>query len=184
MPEEEANNGGSPGANASAETNTGGKVENGKTTTTNPADNSEDKTKQVVFDSQEALDQVIRRRVDRAVKELKDKAELSETERLKLEAAEARREVIDRDLRDDFITEIGIEGRRGRVLFAAYKADLDVDEKTNKATNLKDVVKSIQKDFPELFSKSPAGGADVAAGGKGEAVTAGGMNDFLRRARR
>jgi hypothetical protein len=98
---------------------------------------------------------------------------------LEKERDDAKAEVRERDLRDDFIAATGLAAGPARRLFAAFRDDLDIDEK-GKATNLKDVVKSAQKEFPGMFGKAiVTGGGD---GGKGDGTKVGGdMNSALRR---
>lgn len=181
-------NGENPGDNVGANKNDG-QTETGQSA--NPADNpNASNTGQdgqtetaVTFKSQKDVDAMVQRRIDRALKAQKDEAELSENDRLKKQADDARRELQIRDLRDDLVAELGIDAKRGRSLFAAYRDELDVDDKTGKASNIKDVAKAIKSDFPELFKPKAAGSADAGSGrATGAAADTGGMNSFLRRA--
>jgi hypothetical protein len=171
----------------------GGDVDATKTTATNNGDAAgsiaADKTKpgavtaddtagQVVFKDQAALDAVIEARVKRATKKLEDDAKLTKEQLLERERDDARRDVQERDLRDDFVAETGLDLAKGRRIFSMYKNDLEVND-SGKASNLTDVVKRAKKDFPELFATSKVQG--TADGGKGGSATGGNMNDVLRR---
>lgn len=183
-------NGVTPGADAGAE-NEGGKGGNGNADQ-KPGNESKKGGKGddagadepaglVTFKSQADLDAVIKRRVDRALKDEKAKAELSETDRLKKDAEDARAEVKERDLRDDFVAKSGLTVSAGQRLFKMFRDDLDVDD-NGKATNLDAVLKDAKKEFPTLFGKAgviDAGKGDGAAGN--DKAAGGDMNSALRR---
>lgn len=139
---------------------------------------------QVVFKSQKELDDLIARRVNRATKDVADKAKLSETERLQKERDDALKLVADRDLKDAFISESGLSHAIASRQFNAYKDDIEVDEK-GKPTNMKDVVKQLKADLPQLFKPNIGGKADGGAGsgaGANDGKPAGDdMNANLRR---
>lgn len=134
---------------------------------------------QVVFKSQKEVDDMIARRVARATKEATENAKLSETELLKRERDEALKLVRDRDQKDDFITQSGLEYGKAARLFKMYRDDLEVDD-AGKVTNMKDVIASVKKDFPEYFKKVQ-GKADGSDGSDGTKAPAGDMNSVLRK---
>lgn len=195
MPE---NDGSQPGADDSAETksgkdaNAGGKKAGSKTTDDDESDDDEDepgkaagdksKAGQVVFASQADVDKMIQKRVERATKKLADDAKLSETERLEKERDDALALVRERDLKDDFINASGLDSAKATRLFKMYRDDFDVDDKSGKVTNMKDVLKTAKSDWPELF-KVVTGKGDGGGGsgdGSGKAVD-GDMNSALRK---
>lgn len=183
MPE---NDGEQPGADTGAD-DKGGKGGNGNADekpgnkTEKPKGDDDDKPGRVTFESQADLDAVIQRRVDRALKAEKAKAELSETDRLKKDAEDARAEVRERDLRDDFVAKTNLPAGQAQRLFKMYRDDIDTDD-NGRATNLDDVIKSAKKDFPDMFKPAPKvkGGGDGSDGTDGGKAIAGDMNAALR----
>lgn len=188
MPENDAEKAG--GDTGAAGTQTGGQGGNGNAddkagkgeTQPKGDDAGDDKAGQIVFASQKDFDAVIQRRIDRALKSEKEKAELSETDRLKKDAADARAEVRERDLRDDFVAKTNLPAGQAQRLFKMYRDDIDTDD-NGKATNLDDVIKSAKKDFPDMFKPAPKvkGGGDGSEGTDGGKAVAGDMNAALRR---
>lgn len=142
------------------------------------------KTKQIVFQSQAELDALITKRIARATKDAQEKAKLTETERLERERDDARAEVIERDLRDSFVDETGIEPAKARRYFRMYRDDIETDDK-GKALNLKDVIATLKKEFPAEFGNPKSGPGkgkgDGAPGNGGDGKAVGGdMNAALR----
>lgn len=141
------------------------------------------KPKPITFSSQEELDRLIKKRVDRATKDANDKAQLSKEQLLEKERDDALALVRDRDLKDDFnaaATTAGLDASKSSKIFKMYRDDIDLDDK-GRPTNLKDVVKAIKTDFPELFKPPVKGGGDGGQGNgsDGKAVD-GDMNATLR----
>jgi len=130
--------------------------------------------------TQAEIDKIVQRRVNRATKDAKDKAELSETELLKKERDDAKAEVRERDLKDEFILKSGIDAVKATRIFRMYRDEIDVDETTGKATNLADVLKTAKADFPESFSKLK--GSIDARKNDDEKSVEGDMNSAIRRA--
>lgn len=130
--------------------------------------------------TQAELDALISKRVNRATKDAADKAKLSETELLKKERDEAKAEVRDRDSKDNFAIASGLDLGKATRLFAMYKDDIEYDD-AGKATNMKDVVATAKKEWPELFGKRKVEGSADGGSGSGEGQGAGGgMNSILR----
>ena len=128
---------------------------------------------------------------EKRVKDAEAKAKLSDDERLKAELADAQTQLRERDARDEVKDAAETLGAKtGARVYKLVKDDLEFDAK-GKITNLKDVLATAKKDFPELFGAQPPasqaagsgkGSADGGAGNQGANKTAGGMNDFIRRA--
>lgn len=148
-----------------------------------PSGKPDDKSKagQIVFKSQADLDKIIQKRVDRALKKSEDEAKLSKEQLLEKERDDAKAEVRERDLKDDFELASGLEKAKATRLFKMYRDDMDVDDK-GKVTNMKDVVKQAKADFPEMFQtvkgKGDGGGGSGDGSGK---VADGDMNSTLRK---
>jgi hypothetical protein len=130
--------------------------------------------------TQEQLNEIIQRRLDKAekdwqkkVKDAEDKAKLSDDERTKAELTETRNQLAERDRRDlvkEAAEKAGV--KNPRLFYNAYKDDLETDDK-GKITNLKDVLEAAKTESPELFgtvTPPPAGSADAGAG-NGSQVT-------------
>jgi hypothetical protein len=144
-----------------------------------------DKPKPITFASQDELDRVIQKRVDRATKDSEAKAKLSKEQLLEKERDDALALVRERDLKDDFAAAASTAGLtdagKAPKFFKMYRDDIDLDDK-GKPTNLKDVVKALKTDFPELFKPPVRGGGDGGSGNgsDGKAID-GDMNTTLRR---
>lgn len=155
-----------------------------KSVTGGDADKDDEKSGAITFKSQKELDDMIARRVSRATKKAEDDAKLSKEQLLEKERDEAKREVLERDLRDDFVEQTGLPIGPGRRLFKMYRDDLDIDDK-GKAGNMADVVKQAKKDFPEAFKavaddtskRKPKGDGGEGSDGK----VGGDMNSALRK---
>jgi hypothetical protein len=183
------NDGTTPGANDGAEkdksgTGDAGRIDNAddKTDKSQKASDDDDgKAGQVVFKSQKELDDLIARRINRATKDANDKAKLTETQRLEKERDDALQLVRDRDLKDEFISQLGIAHGPASRLYKAYKDDIDIDDK-GKPANLGDVIKQAKADWPALFRKvdGKGDGSQGSGGSDGKAIT-GDMNSALRK---
>jgi hypothetical protein len=130
--------------------------------------------------TQDELNSIIQKRLDKAerdwqkkVTDAEAKAKLSEDERTKAELADTRAQLAERDLRDtvkEAAEKAGV--KNPRLFYNAYKDDLETDSK-GKITNLKDVLEAAKTESPELFGTAPAppaGSADAGAG-NGSQVT-------------
>lgn len=146
-------------------------------------DEGDEKAGQVVFGSQKEVDDMIERRLKRALKKQKEDSELSETDRLKKEAADAKAEVRERDTRDAFIAKAGIEYGKAMRIFRMFKDDIEHDD-SGKPVNLEAVLKTAKAEFPELFTKEPKkpGSGDGGSGNDDKSAGGDDMNSRLRRA--
>jgi hypothetical protein len=144
-------------------------------------DKGGNKAGQIVFNSQKDVDDMIARRVARAVKDKDDAAKLTNEQRLEKERDDALSLVRERDIRDDFVAKTGLAAGPAQRLFRAFRDDLDIDDK-GKATNIEAVIKDAKKEFPNLWKP---GGGKVEGGGDGDkgggGKTGGDMNNALRR---
>lgn len=171
-----------PGADTGADDKSGGSADDGnaskKAGESDKGSKGGDDTgsKAVTFADQKAVDDMVQRRVERALEKSKKDAELSETDRLKKERDDANRLVQDRDNRDDFVAKADIAPAMARRLYNAYREDFDIDDK-GKITNLDAVLKQAKTDFASLFQKKKVeGGGDGGKGGE----PAGDANAALR----
>lgn len=146
------------------------------------AGEAEKTPKAITFSSQKDLDDFVSRRVNRATKDRDDRAKLSKEQQLEKDLDEARAQVRDRDLKDEFVEATGIDSGRAGRLFRMYRDDIETDDKGH-ATNIKDVLITAKRDFPELFGKvRVAGKADGGEGNGGNGKAVGGdMNAALRK---
>lgn len=184
------NDAGNAGDDTGAETKTGGKGDNGNAddkpeNKSDKADDAkaDDKAGQIVFNSQKELDDMIARRINRAIKKADDDAKLTKEQLLEKERDEAKAQVLERDIRDDFVEATGLPIGPGRRIFRMYRDDIETDDK-GKATNLKDVVANAKKEFPDLFKAGGGGGERKGKGdgGAGSDQKIGGdMNSALRK---
>ena len=194
MPNNDGENGLNPGGDddANKQSDKGGKPAGdkgnkdkggkGKDDAGDDDDDSDDDSKGEVKKSytQKQIDDMINKRVARATQKLKDDAELSETDRLKKEAADARAEVRERDLKDEFETISGLDKAKSNRLFKMFRDDMDVDDK-GKWTNKKEVMKMAKDEWPELFSKlSGKGDGGNGGGNNSEKPLNGDMNSAIR----
>lgn len=178
MPDEPGN-AGDAGANGNGSENKAGETGNAPPDT--KAETDKEKTNvtespKLSF-TQEELDAIIEKRVNRATKKVKDDANLSETDRLKKENAELKKGLAESALKDKFTAKAGIDAAKGGRLFRMYKDEFEFDD-TGKCTNLDSVLKEAKTEWPELFTK-PKGGADGAAGNE-SGGNANSMNAILR----
>lgn len=131
--------------------------------------------------SQAEIDAIVKRRVERATKKAADDAKLSKEQLLEKERDDAKAEVRERDLKDDFEIASGLDKQKATRLFRMYRDDFDLDDK-GKVTNMKDIIKSAKADFPELFKvvngKGDGGGG---SGDKSGSAADGDMNAALRK---
>lgn len=157
-------------ATQGAETQTAeNKSTEAKTTETQPAKTEEGTTAKTF--TQEQLDLIIQKRLEKAEKDWKKKAvdaeaksKLSEDERTRAELAETKAQLAERDRRDSVLeaaTKAGV--KNAKLFYQAYKDDLETDDK-GKVTNLKDVLEAAKSESPELFTAAVQGSADGGAG--------------------
>lgn len=126
--------------------------------------------------TQRQIDAIVEKRLSRATKEAKEKAELSKEQLLEKERDEALKKANLADTRDNFIAAIGddVSYAKASKFFRMYADDIETDDK-GKITNLKDVMKTIRADWPGEFKKTPDGGADLG-GGNGDRDKPAGVN--------
>ena len=116
--------------------------------------------------------------VDRAVEKAKKDAKketdaaaviakLSEDERKDAEIKGLKQSIQLRDAKEEVIAALTKDGAKGtELMWAAIKGELEFDEKTGKATNLKDLIKDLKADYPDSFGEpKPTESID---GGKGQ----------------
>lgn len=179
--DDSAENQSGEGENGDAAGKAGDKSKGG----TDDADAGDDAGK-VVFGSQKEVDDMVKRRVDRALKTKADEAKLTDTQRLEKERDDALALVRDRDLKDSFISKSGLDFAKGSRIFAMYKGDIEIDD-AGKALNLDAVLKTAKAEFPDLFTGKPGekrkGNGDGGSGNGDDGKAAGNdMNTMLRRA--
>lgn len=145
--------------------------------------NSEEKPKTF---TQAEVDRIVSRRLkeekDRQEKDRKQ-AEMTEAERLKAENAELRRTVQLREAKDEVVAAARKAGMKATAsedrLWRLIKDEVELDEKTGRVTNLRDLIATAKELDDDLFPKRP-GSAD---GGKnGDSPVGQSMNDMIRRA--
>lgn len=132
--------------------------------------------------TQKELDDMFARRLARANRDAEDKAKLTKEQLLERERDDALSKVRNADARDSFIEASGIEYAKASKLFRMYRDDIEFD-KSGKPENLKDVIATAKKEWPELFTvdKKRLGGGDGGAGGSGNGESATqGMNQLIR----
>lgn len=136
---------------------------------------------EIVSMKQSELNAIIQARLDRAQKAADEKSKLTKEELLQKERDQALAEVRTANLRDQWIQESGIEYAKAAKLFKVYKDDIETD-KDGKPTNLKTVLTTARKEWPEAFGKVQPGSADAGGGNGGDAgAPAGvGMNALIR----
>lgn len=188
-----ATDGGKPGVNADA--TTGGKDTDDATgkkagTVDNSDDDSNDEgsgsdKRDGKFYTQDEINDIVKRRVNRATKEKEAEAKLSKEQLLEKERDDARSELRIANARDSFIAASGLDYSKGSKLFRVYASDLDFDD-NGKPTNIKDVLKDAKSEWPELFGEQPQGkkkgDADLGGGNGDGKKAAGGMNAAIRNA--
>jgi hypothetical protein len=135
--------------------------------------------------SESEVNRIVQKRLkeaeDRQKKE-REQADLTEAERLKAENAELRRAGQLRDAKEDVVAAARKAGMKATAsadrLWRLIKDDVELDEKTGKVTNLKDLVATAKELDEDLFPKRPGGGD----GGQGNGSPVGtSMNDMIRR---
>jgi hypothetical protein len=141
------------------------------------------KSKQIVFESQEAVDRMIQKRIDRIQKDDAEKAKLSKEQLLEKERDDALQSVRVSNARDAFIEKAGIKDyAKATKIFRMYQSELEFGT-DGKPSNLPDVIKSAKSDWPELFGKVAPGGGDLGEGkGDGQKSAGSDMNSLLRHA--
>lgn len=135
--------------------------------------------KPVTFASQAELDRIIQGRVDRALRKANEDKALTETQKLTKERDDLQKGLLERDLKDAFVTESGLDVAKGSRIFRMYRDDIETD-KDGKATNLKTVIASAKKEFPDIFGTKPGNGDGGKGSGDDGKPAGGGMNDILR----
>lgn len=121
------------------------------------------------------------REIEKARKDEAKKSKLSEDERLKSDLDDARAQLRERDARDAVKDAAETAGARSAArVYKIVKDDLEFDAKGS-ISNLKEVLASAKKDFPELFAPFKSS-ADGGAGQNSQNQTGGSMNGFIRRA--
>lgn len=95
------------------------------------------------------------------------RAKLSEEERLKAERDDLQKQLRMRDAKDEVVEALTKAGaKNASLLFRSVQGDLEFDEKTGKLSNLKDLLKDLQADFPDQFGiEKPE---ETIDGGKGK----------------
>lgn len=136
------------------------------------------------FMTDDDINAIVQRRLDRASKKAEDDAKLTETQRLEKDRDDAIHKVRVSDARDEFIVASKIDYGKASRLFKTISGDLEFDDK-GKVTNLADVIKTVKADWPEFFKPENPGKGDLSEGNgdKGKA-TGSGMNDLIRRGRK
>jgi hypothetical protein len=97
------------------------------------------------------------------------RAKLSDDEKKDAEINDLKNSLRMRDARDETIAALEKAGAKTpALLFNSIKGDLEFDEKTGKVSNLKDLMKDLQADYPDQFGvEKPAEGIDAGAGQQG-----------------
>ncbi len=187
-----ADNGGTPGADASADKKAGTITDDatGKKAGDNSNDDKGDATggdKPKVGkleDFTDEINEIVQKRLNRAKKDADEKAQLSKEQLLERERDDARNELRISNARDSFITKSGLDYGKASRLFKVYSADLEFDD-NGKVSNLTEVLKQAKTEWPEFYKNIPEGGADLG-GGNGDSgkKAGGGMNDIFRNFKR
>jgi len=129
------------------------------------------------FFSQTEVNRIVKREIDRALKNSK----LPELETAQAKVAELEAQIKQKALREQ-VTEAAAKAgaRNPGLLFRAVEEKLEFDE-TGKPKNLEQVFKDARSDYPELFGSTSKGKADGGAGQHMNARLS--MNELLRRSR-
>jgi hypothetical protein len=147
--------------------------------------NTEDEPKTLTqSEFNRALQKRLKDEKDRQDKERKQ-ADLTEIEKAKAaeaKAAELQRKLDLRDAKEEVVAAARKAGMKATAsndrLWRLVKDDIELDEKTGKATNVKDLVVLAKELDEDLFPKRPGGGD----GGQGNGSPVGtSMNDMIRR---
>jgi cytochrome c1 len=140
------------------------------------------KSPELISMTQDQLNDLVQKRVARATKDADDKAKLSKEQLLERERDEAKNELRVANLRDEFISAAGdIPYAQASKFFRMYRDDLEIDEKTGKATNLKDVLKTAKADWPQVFKPDVKGQGDLGGGSGGTKPVGADMNANIRK---
>lgn len=155
---------------------------NDKPSSGTQTETTEDKSKTF---TQADVDRIVKQRLKDAEKRQekeREQANLSETERLKNENAELKRQGHLRDAKEDIVAAARKAGMKAAAsvdrLWRLIKDDVELDEK-GKVTNLKELVAAAKELDEDLFPKRP-GTADGPQGNNGTPVSQS-MNDLIRR---
>jgi hypothetical protein len=147
-------------------------------------DGGDDSQPKGKFMTDDAINSIVQQRLARARKDDEEAAKRTREQQLEFERDQARNELRVSNTRDEFITSSGIGdyGKASR-LFRMYSNDLEFDD-AGKCTNLKDVLSTAKKEWPEMFGKVPPGSGDLGGGqgGGGGKPAGSNMNDLIRRA--
>lgn len=135
--------------------------------------------KPVTFASQAELDRIIQGRVDRALRKANEDKALTETQKLTKERDELQKGLVERDLKDSFVAASGLDVSKGSRVFRMYRDDIETDA-DGKPTNLKTVIATAKKEFPDLFGMKAGEGDGGKGSGDDGKPAGGGMNDILR----
>lgn len=100
-------------------------------------------------------------------KKEKERAELTDAEKKDAEIIDLKNTIRLRDAKDEVVAALTKEGAKGTdLMWKAIKGEIEFDEKTGKATNLKELIKDLKADYPDSFGEpKPTEGID---GGKGQ----------------
>jgi hypothetical protein len=143
---------------------------------------TEDKSKSF---TQADVDRIVKQRLKEAEKRQekeREQADLTEVERLKTQNAELLRQGHLRDAKEDVVAAALKAGMKATAsverLWRLIKDDVELDEKTGRVTNVREIVAAAKELDEDLFPKRPGGGD----GGQGNGSPVGtSMNDMIRR---
>jgi hypothetical protein len=129
-----------------------------------------------------AVDRALKAR-DAADKKKEKDAQLSEEERLKQRAESAETALRTREARD--VVERAAKDAGAATpakIYRLYRDEIEFDDK-GKPSNLKDLIATAKREYPEEFGKRSSGSADGGEG-RGGSSTGRSMNDLIRGGRR
>jgi hypothetical protein len=102
---------------------------------------------------------------EKKVSDAEAKAKLSEDERLKAELEDYKKQLRERDAKDQIKTEATKLGSKNAdLVYRALQNEIEFDEK-GQVKNLKELFEIAKSDFPELFDNKPAKPVGTADGG-------------------
>lgn len=135
--------------------------------------------------TQEELDAAIERtrKADSdAAKQKEADAKLTEDERLKQRAENAETALRTREARDVVERAAKDAGAANTAkIYRLYKDEIEFDDK-GKPSNLKELIATAKREYPEEFGKRSGGSADGGEGRGTGGAAKGSMNDIIRRA--
>lgn len=139
-------------------------------------------------EQQEFINNLVKSEKEKEVNKAKSKweadAKLTEDQRKDAQLAELRKQLRDRDARDEVLKRAKAQGAKNpELIHKIVAADLEFDDE-NAINNLDDLLKRAAKDFPDQFgpaAPTPEGGADGGEGkGRQQPAKAETLADALR----